>query len=50
MVNKKEVLIVGGGIVGLATALRIMRAKPHTRLTLIEKEASVAKHQTGHNS
>lgn len=41
---------MGGGIVGLATALRIMWARPHTRLTLIEKEASVAKHQTGHNS
>ena len=50
MVNKNEVLIVGGGIVGLATALRIMWARPHTRLTLIEKEAFVAKHQTGHNS
>jgi L-2-hydroxyglutarate oxidase LhgO len=37
MVNKVEVLIVGGGIVGLATALRIMQARPLTRLTLIEK-------------
>lgn len=50
MVNKVEVLIVGGGIIGLATALRIMQARPETRLTLIEKEASVAQHQTGHNS
>ncbi len=50
MVNKVEVLIIGGGIVGLATALRIMQARPLTRLTLIEKEASVAQHQTGHNS
>jgi len=50
MVNKEEVLIVGGGIVGLATALRVMQSQPETRLTLIEKEASVAQHQTGHNS
>ena len=50
MVNKEEVLIIGGGIVGLATALRIMQARPLTRLTLIEKELAVAQHQTGHNS
>jgi (S)-2-hydroxyglutarate dehydrogenase len=47
---KQDVLIVGGGIVGLATSLRIMQVRPQTRLTLIEKEASVAQHQTGHNS
>ena len=47
---KQNVLIIGGGIVGLATSLRIMRAQPQIRLTLIEKEASVAQHQTGHNS
>ncbi len=47
---KQDVLIIGGGIVGLATSLRIMRTQPQTRLTLIEKEASVAQHQTGHNS
>jgi (S)-2-hydroxyglutarate dehydrogenase len=47
---KQNVLIVGGGIVGLATSLRIMKVRPQTRLTLIEKEASVAQHQTGHNS
>lgn len=48
MVN--DVVIVGGGIVGLATALRIMKASPKTRLTLIEKESRLALHQTGHNS
>ena len=47
---KQDVLIIGGGIVGLATSLRIMRTQPQTRITLIEKEASVAQHQTGHNS
>lgn len=50
MSNKADVIIIGGGIVGLATALRIMQARPDTRLTLIEKETSVAQHQTGHNS
>jgi (S)-2-hydroxyglutarate dehydrogenase len=47
---KYDVVIVGGGIVGLATAMRIMQSQPETRLTLIEKEESVALHQTGHNS
>jgi L-2-hydroxyglutarate oxidase len=50
MPRSSEVIIVGGGIVGLATALRIMQSRPVTRLTLIEKEANVARHQTGHNS
>ena len=45
-----EVIIVGGGIVGLATALRILQSRPDTSLTLIEKETAVAQHQTGHNS
>lgn len=43
-------IIVGGGILGLATALRIMQARPSTRLIVIEKEQSLAQHQTGHNS
>lgn len=43
-------IVVGGGILGLAAALRIMQARPGIRLTLIEKEKSLAQHQTGHNS
>lgn len=50
MSNKVEVIIVGGGILGLATALRILQARPDTRLILIEKESHLAQHQTGHNS
>ncbi|MCF8193327.1 MAG: FAD-dependent oxidoreductase, partial [Candidatus Methylopumilus sp.] len=50
MVNKMEVIVVGGGIIGLATALNIMQSRPKTRLVLIEKEKSVAQHQTGRNS
>lgn len=47
---KKDVLIIGGGIVGLATAFRLLQERPDLSLTLVEKEAALAKHQTGHNS
>lgn len=50
MTDNVDVIIIGGGILGLATALRILQARPATRLTLIEKERSLAQHQTGHNS
>ena len=42
--------IVGGGIVGLATALTLSRQKPDARIVVIEKENALAGHQTGHNS
>ncbi|MEN5298552.1 L-2-hydroxyglutarate oxidase [Brucella sp. TWI559] len=42
--------IVGGGIVGLATALKIVKSEPDARLLLLEKESTLAAHQTGHNS
>ena len=42
--------IVGGGIVGLATAMRLIENKPGSSLILIEKEDALGKHQTGHNS
>lgn len=45
-----DVAIVGGGIVGLATAHRLLARRPRARLVLVEKEAAVASHQTGHNS
>ncbi len=45
-----EFLIVGGGIVGLATALRILEKKPGAKLLLLEKESALGRHQTGHNS
>jgi L-2-hydroxyglutarate oxidase len=42
--------IVGAGIVGLATAREILRARPLSSIVVLEKEAAVARHQTGHNS
>jgi (S)-2-hydroxyglutarate dehydrogenase len=46
----RDVIIVGGGIVGLATGWQLLRRRPGTRLLIIEKEPAVAQHQTGHNS
>src|SRR5579871_575221 len=46
----RSVVIVGGGIVGLATALRMVERFPAARVILLEKEAGVGWHQTGHNS
>jgi L-2-hydroxyglutarate oxidase LhgO len=45
-----DVAIVGGGIVGLATALRLGEARPDLGITVVEKEMELATHQTGHNS
>ena len=45
-----DFLIVGGGIVGLATALKILEARPGAKLLLLEKESALGQHQTGHNS
>ncbi|MBV8051286.1 MAG: L-2-hydroxyglutarate oxidase [Acidobacteriaceae bacterium] len=45
-----DVAIIGGGIIGLATALHFLRMFPSLRLAVLEKEDSVGQHQTGHNS
>src|ERR1035438_7082398 len=45
-----DVIIVGGGIVGLAVALEITKRFPRLRLLLVEKEDRVGRHQSGHNS
>lgn len=45
-----DVAVVGGGIVGLTTALALARRLPRLKLALIEKERSLGSHQTGHNS
>src|SRR4051812_29341466 len=48
--QKTDVLIVGGGIVGLATAYHLTRKHPQRKVTLLEKAPSLALHQTGRNS
>lgn len=45
-----DILVIGGGIVGTATAMQILRQKPQLKLLLIEEENSLAPHQTGNNS
>ena len=45
-----RVAIIGGGIVGLATALRLQQRLPHLEITVYEKEPAVGRHQTGNNS
>src|SRR5688500_10692024 len=50
MDTSTEVLIAGGGIIGLATAWRILERFPDRRVTVLEKEPDVARHQTGNNS
>jgi L-2-hydroxyglutarate oxidase LhgO len=45
-----DAVIVGGGIVGLATAFRLLEAKPQLKILLVEKEPKLAAHQTGNNS
>ncbi|NWB28594.1 L-2-hydroxyglutarate oxidase [Pseudomonas gingeri] len=42
--------IIGGGIVGLATAMELLKRQPGASLVILEKEATLARHQTGHNS
>ena len=45
-----DLVIIGGGIVGLATAYRFLERFPVRRVVVLEKEAAVGQHQTGHNS
>jgi L-2-hydroxyglutarate oxidase len=48
--NPTDVAVIGGGIVGLATAYQVMRHYPGRRVVVLEKEPELAHHQTGHNS
>ena len=48
--HKSDILIIGGGILGLATAYQFTKFSPRLKITLLEKESSLAIHQTGHNS
>ncbi len=48
--NTSDFIVVGGGIVGLATAWRLMQQFPGATITLLEKEPRVGMHQSGRNS
>ena len=48
--KKFDFVIVGGGIVGLACAYKLQLDKPHLKIAVLEKESSLASHQTGRNS
>jgi (S)-2-hydroxyglutarate dehydrogenase len=50
MASLYDLTIIGGGILGLATALKITAAHPRLGLLLLEKEPDLARHQTGNNS
>ncbi len=45
-----DIAVVGGGVVGLATALQLSRRFPSARCIVLEKEAGLGRHQTGHNN
>jgi L-2-hydroxyglutarate oxidase len=45
-----DVVVIGGGIVGLATARELLLRRPDAKVVVVEKEAAIAQHQTGHNS
>lgn len=50
MSSQTDVCIVGAGILGLATAYALQQRAPDLRITVLDKEARVSAHQTGHNS
>jgi L-2-hydroxyglutarate oxidase LhgO len=50
MADRYDIAIVGGGIVGLATARALTERAPRARLVILEKEDAIGAHQTGHNS
>ena len=50
MTSRSDVLVVGAGIVGLATARSLLRSRPGLKITVVDKEEAVGAHQTGNNS
>src|SRR5580692_6758138 len=48
--SRYDVIIIGGGVVGLGVGFEIVRRFPRKRLLVLEKEDRVARHQSGHNS
>jgi len=49
-VSAQRIIVIGGGIVGLASAFKLGRKFPSARVTVLEKESQVGQHQTGNNS
>ncbi|MCY1723267.1 L-2-hydroxyglutarate oxidase [Prolixibacteraceae bacterium Z1-6] len=47
---RQDIIVIGGGIVGLATAIKLAENNPSLKITLLEKENKIAQHQTGNNS
>ena len=45
-----DLIIIGGGIIGLSTIYKILESQPNIKILLIEKELKLAQHQTGNNS
>ncbi|EBT8071812.1 FAD-dependent oxidoreductase, partial [Salmonella enterica] len=45
-----DFVIIGGGIIGMSTAMQLIDLYPDARIALLEKESAPACHQTGHNS
>lgn len=48
--GRLDVAVIGGGLIGLSTAMALLAAHPGLRLAVLEKEAAIAVHQSGHNS
>jgi len=49
-VEKFDFVVIGAGIVGLATAVQLQERRPQARIAIVEKEEEVGSHQSGHNS
>jgi ribulose 1,5-bisphosphate synthetase/thiazole synthase len=47
--NNYDLVVVGGGIVGVASAREILIRHPHLKIAIVEKEKKLAYHQSGHN-
>ena len=48
--QQTDIIVIGGGILGLATAYQFCCEYPRLSITVLEKESQLAMHQTGHNS
>lgn len=50
MMQKIDMIVIGAGIVGLATGYQLLKTNPHLKVLILEKEGGPARHQTGNNS